>query len=161
MRRGLGKRMKTPRTLARPVLSGPGPHPQWPGSSKKVLTVSNEVSRSSPDCHLLWILVPFPDAMRSPPPSSFRSVSYKHSGTEWNEEAQCHGRLPLQYYLRAGPTGEEACRCRARKKPGDGTEAGGGGQGRERERERSKHPTPLQACPESLWTKGSPNILEL
>lgn len=106
LRRGLGKRMKIPRALGHLMLSWPGPHPQWPGSSKKVLTVSNEVSRSSPDCHLLWILVPFPDAMRSPPPSSFRSVSYKHSGTEWNAEGQYHGSLPLQYYPLAGPTGE-------------------------------------------------------
>jgi hypothetical protein len=56
--------------------AGQAPIPQWPVSSRKDLTASKGIIRSSPDCHLLWILVPFPDAMRPPPPSSSsRSLS--------------------------------------------------------------------------------------
>lgn len=69
------------------------------------IIASNVVCRSSPDGSLLWILVPFPDAMRPPPPSSFRSPSCKHSGTEWH--GHYRGSLPLEHSLPAGPMGEE------------------------------------------------------
>lgn len=155
LRRDLGKRVKTPRALACLVLSWPGPHPRWPGSSKKDLTVSKGVSRSSPDRHLLWILVPFPDAMRSPPPS----LSYKHSGTEWNGMRWASTTMAaclcsVTYYQ--DPQVRRAADAGAEKKPGSGTEAERGSGS-----ERSRHPTPLLACPESLWTKGPPSILEL
>lgn len=71
------------------------------------IIASNVVCTSSPDGSLLWILVPFLDAMRPPPPSSFRSPSCKHSGTEWHGEGHYRGSLPLQHYLSAGPTDEE------------------------------------------------------